>query len=910
MRTICLLILSVPPLLAQDASVKQSGNSWTLGSNKAERTITLDGGRLYTSSWKDLSSGRELLAGTGPDELAAVVNGAQVSGKSGGWKFESVRSRRQSDRSLEFDLTLRRGDLGATKSYVVYSGSSILREWATYKNLGSGDLKIEEPCFLVAAARLGRPAGVDLHWMTGGENQAGSWVLKTEALQPGLPRKFDSYDPFPGVAQSKYGFKMGTATYAPWNALFDRSSGQGLFMGFDYFGHWTSSFVAGEDGSIRTEFRVAGHHQTLRPGESLTTPKAFTGLYTKDLDNAGNECLDWQYRYLWDYTRPEWFPAIRMLGWWWNGTPWKDPGNTWVGGKGDQDSAFRKVFRVADLMSQVGADVYHRDWGWWDRAGDWNGPDFKTMGAYLRKRGMGQLIYAFIYTVDRQSKVARAHPDWVIGESLDMSRPEVVQYLKEQLDEFARRFGRFEWRNDSTPIVPHKSDDTPLLAQDQGLREILRSFLDKHPDCAFQAVNGGGNHAGYDYARYASTVSFSDGAVGIIRNHWASLLLPPDKTSDIPDVWQPDKYDKATWRGLLTINFDMTGDTWDPAKLEGIRELIDIYHYLGSQGVVGRWVHVYRPRVSGDDATMYFERLSRDGNRGIVIPKRVAAGPVTIWPKGLNASAEYLVSFQESDRQERRTGADVVKAGIHLEKMEPGELIYLNLPNHPGSKFYQTPPSAPSHARKQEAVNMSYPGIELTWNPSRDQHWVSYYEVLRGGSVIDKVAKGTYYFDHSAGASLGASYAIRAVNGGGMRSAQTAASGPVARAARILDDASGSGISFIGEWQRETGLQPAYMGTLSRSDRKGDSFEFTVDGSKFTWFTRLCNECGKAEIAVDGRQEAVLDTYSADDIFGVGLYSKSFPAPGKHQVRISVLGEHGGPRGKGTQVYVDGVRVE
>ena len=64
-------------------------------------------------------------------------------------------------------------------------------------------------------------------------------------------------------------------------------------------------------------------------------------------------------------------------------------------------------------------------------------------------------------------------------------------------------------------------------------------------------MNGGGNHTGYDYARYASTLSFSDGAVGIIRNQWASLLLPPDKTSDIPDVWQPDKYDKNTWRGLL-----------------------------------------------------------------------------------------------------------------------------------------------------------------------------------------------------------------------------------------------------------------------------------------------------------------------------------------------------------------------
>jgi hypothetical protein len=137
-------------------------------------------------------------------------------------------------------------------------------------------------------------------------------------------------------------------------------------------------------------------------------------------------------------------------------------------------------------------------------------------------------------------------------------------------------------------------------------------------------------------------------------------LLPPDKSSDIPDKWQPDQYDKSSWRGLLTINFDMTGDTWDRSKLEGIRLLIDIYHYLQSQGLVGQWVHVYRPYIQGDDPTMYFERLSRDGTRGIVILKHLPSGPVTVRPKGLNPGQKYVVSFQESDRSETRSGADLM----------------------------------------------------------------------------------------------------------------------------------------------------------------------------------------------------------------------------------------------------------
>lgn len=351
MRKMLLLAVPATLLLAQDAYVKQTGQSWTLASSKVERTITLDNGRLSTSAWKDRASGRDLLAGARGEELSAVIDGTEVSGRSGGWTLVSAQNRKQDDGTVEFDLILRRGDLEATKSYVIYSGSSILREWVTFRNAGSTNLRIDEPRFLTMAAKLGDLTKLDFHWMTGGENAPGSWVLKTEALESGAPRMFDSYDPFPGAAKSRYGFKMGSAIYAPWNALYDRSSNQGLFIGFDYFGHWTSSFTAGEDGSVRAEFQVAGHHQILAPGESLVTPKAFTGLYANDLDNAGNECLDWQYRYLWDYTRADWFPAIRMLGWWWNGTPWKDPGNTWVGGNGDQDSAFRKVFRVADLMS-------------------------------------------------------------------------------------------------------------------------------------------------------------------------------------------------------------------------------------------------------------------------------------------------------------------------------------------------------------------------------------------------------------------------------------------------------------------------------------------------------------------------------------------------------------------------------
>lgn len=1059
------------------AYIKHEGTTWTLGTASAERVVALENGKLLLRQFKDKISGQELAA-DGP-EMAFALGSPEhrITGASGGWTLVDAKESKGTQGDLQLDLRLTRDGIEATKSYVVYPESSILREWATFKNIGAAPIVLIDPGFLNMNVRIGNPAALDFHWMTGGENQPGSWDLRTEKLSAEKPRRFDSYEPFPldmskatfpgdgintkilhndaqvwpetgwkyvadatvtalfdvkidvaagdklvflvnmntgigfdttafdpviayedgeahqaskeysgeqgknswryqyiengkfvdlvyytlhnqwrkvkdnatgtpfvgptsqhpdtgqdaarvwtapkpgkiritgsarntgnGQGVGSYGFRPGTSTYAPWYALYNRETRQGAFVGWDYFGHWTSSFALDANGQVSAELDVAGYKNTLEPGQSICTPKSFVGLFRDDLDNAGNECLDWQYRYMWDYTREGWFPAIRMLGYWMKGTGWGQPGVAWTGGNPDLDSAFRKVFRVADLMRYTGADVYHRDWGWWDRAGDWNGPDFRTTIGYLRKHGMGQLIYAFLYTVDLESKVAKEHPEWLLGNTLDMSNPAVVEFMKGQLDGFVERWGDFEWRNDSFFTAQRDGLDTPMLGQDEGLRQVIRGFLDKHPKCAFQAVNGGGNYGGYDYLRYASTFSFSDGAVGILRNYYASLLFPPDKTSDIPDVWNPDKYDQATWRGLLCINFDMTGDTWEPAKLEGIRELIDVYHYLQSQGVVGRWVHVFRPVIEGDDPTMYFERLSRDNERGIIIPKRPAPGPVTIRPKGLNSEGKYVVSFHESDASETRTGAELMAGGLKIEKMAAGELIYLNLPLHPGNKVDTEPPAPPSRVTKRAGENMGYPGVEIAWEPGTDNHWISYYEVLRDGVPIDKVGKGTFYFDHSAGADLAAKYEIRTVDGAGNVSAQGTADGPASKRAVVIDDVPGGGIAFTGNWERTTDLQPAHAGTIAVSKEKGAAVQLEVEGKKILVFSKLGPDCGKAAVRIDNNAPETIDTYSADDIWGVCVFRKELPA-GKHTLRIEVLGEHS-ERAKDSLVYLDGVRVE
>ena len=163
---------------------------------------------------------------------------------------------------------------------------------------------------------------------------------------------------------------------------------------------------------------------------------------------------------------------------------------------------------------------------------------------------------------------------------------------------------------------------------------------------------------------------FTDGgSIGPLRNYYASLLLPPDKLMDNGDDWRPEQFQKARWRGLLSMAIMCTGDTRDKAKLEGVRELFDLYHYLVAQGVAGRWVKIYRPTVEGDDPTTYVQRLSRDRRRGLIVPARPAAGKVVIRPKGLLPDEVYHVTFHESAAEEKRSGRDLMQRGITIEKM-------------------------------------------------------------------------------------------------------------------------------------------------------------------------------------------------------------------------------------------------
>jgi hypothetical protein len=125
----------------------------------------------------------------------------------------------------------------------------------------------------------------------------------------------------------------------------------------------------------------------------------------------------------------------------------------------------------------------------------------------------------------------------------------------------------------------------------------------------------------------------------------------------------------------------------------------------------------------------------------------------------------------------------------------------------------------------------------------------------------------------------------------------------------VLDDTATGGFQFSGPWQVQTNLFLAHNRTLSVAGQKGATAEVRFQGRRVVLFAKLGADCGRALVRLDDAVAETVDTYSADDIWGVGVYRKELAGQGPHTLRLEVTGDSN-PRSKGTLVHLDGLRIE
>ena len=704
-----------------DAFVRSTANgyTWTIGTKAIEMTYEAKNGLFKLISFKNklIGSQQEYI----PRNMAVAPFTAGAEDKAT-WVFRGAKASQtlaggQPVASLVMNFL--HGNLTIWFHIIAYPETSVIRQWIELENSDNLTLTAKAIPFVVPVKN--DPTVPFMHyWMVGGNSHADQGMLCESVVTSGYSKTI--------AARATYAF-------IPWTA-FQRSGmpNDGMFVALEYMGKWSFSVNQPPQKQMTLTVDVPDLASVpLAPGEKITLPAVTIGTFAGTLDEMGVQTYNWQYRYMWDYTNMDYYAHPKWA------VPW-----AYCAQNLQEQFAERLAYldMNAEIMRSIGFEMLWDDAGWSSYNGmppnnytsvfspTYEGPDFSQTRRFLDKMGMGWL--AWFAGRPSSGVIAGKIGSW----------------------------GDFEWRTDAVNF--------PDWNADRDWRNKILYFLDNYPGSSFHTCSGGSSYSHtFDIQRFANTNYFSDSGRGPQTNYFFSYMEPPDKWVDIIEPWSNrGNYKPETSRQTLTM-VPFWGLKVNAGDRKLLREDLDIYRFLLHEGVAGRWSYMFHPKVKGDEPFYYAQRTSYNRHKACIILKHKATGPVTVFPYGLLPDHLYEVAFDLKKEVSIRTGTDIMTNGISLTAQLPGELIYLGLPNRPGSGNDKQLPNPPGKVFIRQEMNIGYSGIGVYWSAGKDNNWISSYEVRRGRRNLGKVSVGTSYFDRSPGWGIDADYAVRTIDGDG-----------------------------------------------------------------------------------------------------------------------------------------------
>lgn len=761
--TILIVLAIVPSAAAQTVSYSSSDAyisfddetlTWTFGTSIVEKKTQIDSsGRYLLTSFVNKLTGRDYIQNSAvSDEFALKVGTGSIqpaSGSDGGWQLVGWSKHTGEFGILELEIILSKDMLEVTRNYRLLPQTGVIEEWSDFKNISGTPQQFSELRILRARLMTDDASNVELYYMSGDKNSSKGYYK----MQP--PTDMDTVS---GLTQYT---GNGGDQFQPFGMLYNRKTSEGIFMTWDYTGTWTAKF-GNNSGRIFSQVSTAGgseHEFSVADGESVSSPLARMGVFTGDLDDMGNAITDYQYRYKWKHTNEKYMNNIRFGGYGYS-----------------NDILFDKI----NLNRYLGGDMLWIDDGWQTYLGDWEWNGTRPVNEYqdyLKLSSMTLGMWLVPWGVISGSELAAEHPEWCINLSdkkggLKVELSEVQKHIRNMLNARQQEFGTFMLKTD---FNQNKSTYPRATA----VMEIIKNFKEDNPQAGITLCSDGGGLLNPGTAEYSEIIALQDGASGLDDGYWVSMLYPVDKimtSNGRASLGEYTKSNRAIMSGAFTVaTTSVLGQTGNlnisDAEMELVRQDADLYRWLCTQGVMGRFVKVYRPDTTSQNKYYFMQKMSPDSSKGYMtvrFDESFAGEELVMYPKGLIADMTYTVSSLENGmKRMTKTGAELMAEGIALT-MKVGEVLFFNLENHPGNNNDTLPPSEPSDLIQQPAAHLGFEGMELSWSAAEDNNWISYYEILKNGQYYTKVSAGTYYFDEDG--TTEDVYEVRSVDGGGNKS--------------------------------------------------------------------------------------------------------------------------------------------
>jgi alpha-galactosidase len=412
--------------------------------------------------------------------------------------------------------------------------------------------------------------------------------------------------------------------------------------------------------------------------------------------------------------------------------------NTWEAVYFDQ--SLERLTELAELGAKVGAELFVLDDGWFlgrrdDTCGlgDWFVDQavwpqgLHPVAERVRALGMRFGLWVEPEMVSPDSDLARAHPDWILATGdrspplvrrqlvLDLTRPEVYQYLLERLDALVAEYSldhlKWDHNRDLVDAGASVGGAAAVHAQTLAVYALLDTLRQRHPGLEIESCSSGGARVDLGVLARTDRVWASDCIDALERQaiqRWTGLLLPPELIGS--HVGAPRSHTTGRRHDLSfragTALFGHFGIEWDLSAADET-ELADLTEWVAFYRRHRDWLHQGRVvRADGPDpATLVHGIVAAEGHRALFAVVQLATS-VTVAPgrirlPGLPPAARFTVRPATPGGNPSTTalrpvpwlatgvtlsGRALAEIGLQAPPLQPEQLLLLDVQRQPDTR--------------------------------------------------------------------------------------------------------------------------------------------------------------------------------------------------------------------------------
>ena len=468
-------------------------------------------GKLVAPSRLDRRDGVALFPGEANGPRQAPALSMHRDGRD--WVHECVLS--AWDASVAGQLRLTLSDtvarIAVDMLLILEADSDVLRVTSTLHNEAAAPLTVN----WLAAASIAMPASVrEIGYFTGQWGHEFQWQRQ--------PLTASGWEQINRVGRTSH---AGPATCFLLTPETRQFSGEAWAAHLAWSGNHRSAVLPNDDASfcLQAGEWLAPGEMTLAPGATISTPELLVAHSSCGIDAASGALHEHLRRHVLQW--PDGHMRARPVHL-----------NTWEAVYFRHEPA--EILALADAAAGIGIERFVLDDGWFagresDAAalGDW-WPDAKKypqglspLIGYVNGLGMEFGIWVEPEMVSPDSQLFRAHPDWALqiegrprltGRNqlvLDISRPEVFDYLYEKLDTLLREHAIAYLKWDMNRDLAQAGDVDGRAAyhrQVPALYQLLSALRTAHPAVEIESCSSGGARADYGILRHTQRLWISD----------------------------------------------------------------------------------------------------------------------------------------------------------------------------------------------------------------------------------------------------------------------------------------------------------------------------------------------------------------------------------------------------------------